>query len=150
MVVVDAAVIVDALLDLSVDARAVRDRLAVESLPWAAPELLDAEVMHVVRRRVLRGELSSSASASALADLGALAIERHSHRPLLQRAFALRDNATAYDALYIALAEVLEVPLLTRDAGASRRTWRYRAGRGDRAGRLAMAELEQLPGSGVC
>ena len=116
MVVVDAAVIVDALLDLSVDAGAVRDRLAVESLPWAAPELLDAEVMHVVRRRVLRGELSSSAGASALADLAALAIERHSHRPLLQRAFALRDNATAYDALYIALAEVLEVPLLTRDA----------------------------------
>jgi predicted nucleic acid-binding protein len=120
MVVVDAAIIVDFLLDLSADARFVRDRLREESLPWAAPELLDAEVAHVIRRRVLRGELSSSGGLTALADLTAMAIERHSHRPLLQRAFALRDNATVYDALYIALAEALEVPLLTRDAALAR------------------------------
>lgn len=115
MVVVDAAVIVDFLLDLAADAQAVRDRLARESLPWAAPELLDAEVAHVIRRRVLRGELSSSDAMAVLSDLTAMEIDRHSHRALLARAFALRDNATIYDALYLALAEALEVPLLTRD-----------------------------------
>jgi len=120
MIVVDAAVIVDLLLDLPADARSVRDRLGREGLPWAAPELMDAEVAHVIRRRVLRGQLSSSDAITALADLTVLEIERHSHRPLLARAFALRDNATIYDALYIALAEVLDVPLLTRDAALAR------------------------------
>ena len=115
MVVVDAAVIVDSLLDLSADAALVRERLRQESVPWAAPELLDAEVAHVIRRHVLRGELSSAGGLAALTDLSAMEIDRHSHRPLLARAFALRDNATIYDALYLALAEALEVPLLTRD-----------------------------------
>ena len=115
MVVVDAAVIVDSLLDLSADAALVRERLRQESVPWAAPELLAAEVAHVIRRHVLRGELSSAGGLAALTDLRAMEIDRHSHRPLLARAFALRDNATIYDALYLALAEALEVPLLTRD-----------------------------------
>ena len=47
-------------------------------------------------------------------------IERHSHLPLVQRAFELRDNATIYDALYLVLAEVLEVKLLTRDRALAR------------------------------
>jgi predicted nucleic acid-binding protein len=47
-------------------------------------------------------------------------IERHSHLPLVQRAFELRDNATIYDALYLTLAEILGATLLTRDAGLAR------------------------------
>jgi predicted nucleic acid-binding protein len=120
MVVVDAAIIVDALLDLSANAELLRRRLAREGSACAAPELMDAEVAHVVRRRVLRGDLSSAAGEAALADLVAIRIQRHSHLPLLQRAFQLRDNATIYDALYLALAEVLDATFLTRDRALAR------------------------------
>jgi predicted nucleic acid-binding protein len=81
---------------------------------------MDAEVAHVVRRHVLRGELASAAAEAALADLVTMRIERHSHLPLVQRAFELRDNATIYDALYLTLAEILGATLLTRDAGLAR------------------------------
>lgn len=120
MVVVDAAIVVDALLDISADAELLRRRLAQENSTCAAPELMDAEVAYVVRRRVLRGELSAAAGEAALADLMATRIQRHSHLPLLHRAFELRDNATIYDALYLALAEVLEATLLTRDRALAR------------------------------
>jgi predicted nucleic acid-binding protein len=120
VIVVDAAVIVDFLIDASATGEVVRDRLARERRPWAAPELMDAEVAHVVRRHVLRGELASETAEAALADLVTMRIERHSHLPLVQRAFELRDNATIYDALYLTLAEILGVTLLTRDAGLAR------------------------------
>jgi predicted nucleic acid-binding protein len=120
VIVVDAAVVVDFLIDASAAGEAVRERLAGERWPWAAPELMDAEVAHVVRRHVLRGELPSVAAEAALADLVTMRIERHSHLPLVQRAFELRDNATIYDALYLTLAEVLGATLLTRDAALAR------------------------------
>jgi predicted nucleic acid-binding protein len=120
VIVVDAAVIVDFLIDASAQGEVVRDRLARERWPWAAPELMDAEVAHVVRRHVLRGELAAVAAEAALADLVTMRIERHSHLPLVQRAFELRDNATIYDALYLSLAEILGTTLLTRDAGLAR------------------------------
>jgi predicted nucleic acid-binding protein len=120
VIVVDAAIVVDALLEVSADSQRVRDRLRRETVPWAAPELMDTEVAHLIRRQVLRGELPSAAGESALADLTTIPIERHSHVPLVQRAFELRDNATIYDALYLVLAEVLEVKLLTRDRALAR------------------------------
>jgi predicted nucleic acid-binding protein len=120
MIVVDAAIVIDVLLDISPDAGRVRDRLRREAVPWAAPELMDAEVAHVVRRHVLRGELASVTAEAALADLVTMPIERHFHLPLVQRAFELRDNATIYDVLYLTLAEVLGATLLTRDAGLAR------------------------------
>ena len=88
MIVVDAAIVVDALLEVSADSQWVRDRLRRETEPWAAPELMDAEVAHVIRRQVLRGELPSAAGESALADLTTMPIERHSHLPLVQRALS--------------------------------------------------------------
>ena len=100
MIVVDAAVVVDFLIDASAAGEAVRERLARERWPLAAPELMDAEVARVVRRHVLRGELAAAAAEAALADLVTMRIERYSHLPLVQRAFELRDNATIYDALY--------------------------------------------------
>jgi predicted nucleic acid-binding protein len=120
VIVVDAAVVVDFLIDASAAGEVVRERLARERWPWAAPELMDAEVAHVVRRHVLRGELASVAAEAALADLVTMRIERHSHLPLVQRAFELRDNATIYDALYLTLAEILGATLLTRDAALAR------------------------------
>jgi predicted nucleic acid-binding protein len=81
----------------------------------AAPHLIDAEVAHAIRRHVLRGLISLDRAEIALQDLMMLPVERYPHTRLLRRAFALRDNATIYDALYLALAEALDAPLLTRD-----------------------------------
>jgi predicted nucleic acid-binding protein len=114
-VVVDASIMVDAFLDIFPHGPAARHRLQVER-SFAAPHLLDAEVGHVVRHHVLRGFVSSAKALQALDDFLLLPIQRYPHAPLLRRAFALRDNATVYDALYLVLAEALDAPLLTRDA----------------------------------
>jgi predicted nucleic acid-binding protein len=81
----------------------------------AAPHLIDAEVAHAIRRHLLMGLISVDRAEIALQDLMVLPIERYPHTGLLPRAFSLRDNATIYDALYLALAEALEATLLTRD-----------------------------------
>lgn len=87
-----------------------------------APHLLDIEVAQVLRRWCARGLVTPERAADALSDLADLPLERHPHHLLWQRVWALRDNLTAYDAAYVALAELLGAPLLTRDrriAGAS-------------------------------
>lgn len=81
----------------------------------AAPHLIDAEVAHTIRRHLLMGLISVDRAEIALQDLMVLPIVRYPHTMLLPRAFSLRDNATIYDALYLALAEALEATLLTRD-----------------------------------
>ncbi|MGH6916678.1 MAG: type II toxin-antitoxin system VapC family toxin [Geminicoccaceae bacterium] len=81
----------------------------------AAPHLIDAEVAHAIRRHLLTGLISVDRAEIALQDLMVLPVERYPHTRLLRRAFALRDNATIYDALYLALAEALGTTLLTRD-----------------------------------
>ena len=120
MIVVDASIVVDLLLDRARPSRQVAARLAAEPSPLAAPYLIDAEVGHVLRRAVLRGELSAALALAALADLVALQIDRYDHASLMARAFELRNNASFYDALYVALAEVLGVTLLTRDRSLAR------------------------------
>ena len=81
---------------------------------WA-PHLVDAEKGHALRRTVIAGELSADAARAALDDLAELPIRRAGHRGLLQRAWALRENVTFYDGLYVALAERLDLPVLTLD-----------------------------------
>ena len=78
--------------------------------------VLDASVGQVLRRHVRRRELSATRAKVALGDLTALPLQRYPLLPLLARAFELRDRATVYDALYLALAERAGAPLLTRDA----------------------------------
>jgi predicted nucleic acid-binding protein len=112
--VVDASVIVDLILDMPPHAASIGERLRTEP-GLAAPHLLDAEVASVLRNRVLRGKLPSAGALTALADFVALPIERFPQTALLSRAFELRDNASVYDALYLALAEALDARLLTRD-----------------------------------
>ena len=82
----------------------------------AAPHLLDVEVLQVLRRLVRRGEVSAARAEQAIADLAAWPLARYEHSWLTSRIWSLRDNATAYDACYLALAEVLEARLVTCDA----------------------------------
>jgi predicted nucleic acid-binding protein len=118
VIVIDASVLVDLLLDARYQASRVSE--VVAGRPIAAPHLVDAEVGHALRRAVLRGSLPSAAASAALTDLGRLRLQRYPHTALLPRAFALRDNATIYDALYLALAETLRTRLLTRDKALAR------------------------------
>jgi predicted nucleic acid-binding protein len=114
MPVVDASVVVAYLA--GGEARGgVRQRLLSSGQPLWAPQLIDAEVGHVLRRAALAGELKAARGQSALADLAELPLRRSGHLGLLERAWSLRRNVSFYDALYVALAERLEMPLLTLD-----------------------------------
>lgn len=84
-----------------------------------APHLLDLEVAQVLRRYVRTREISALRGREGLDDYLDLRIDRHPTEPLLPRIWALRDNATAYDAAYLALAEALDAPLITADARLS-------------------------------
>ncbi|SNS07250.1 Predicted nucleic acid-binding protein, contains PIN domain [Geodermatophilus saharensis] len=118
MIVVDCAAVVDVLTGVEGSDR-LRARLAVEDLH--APALLDYEVVSALRHLVLRGSLSASRGAAALADFEDLALERWpALGALRRRAWTLRENVSAYDAAYVALAEALQCPLLTRDARLAR------------------------------
>ena len=113
-VVVDASVVLDLLLRGQSE-EALRARLSTALGHVAAPHLIDLEVAQVLRRFVLRGELAPARARTALEDFRALPLDRYAHGPLLERAFELRSNFTAYDAAYVALAESLEASLITRD-----------------------------------
>jgi predicted nucleic acid-binding protein len=80
-----------------------------------APHLLDAELAQALRRYVAVHGLSVSRAEEALQDLTDLRIRRYPHTPFLRRIWALRNNLTSYDALYVALAEALDAPLLSCD-----------------------------------
>jgi predicted nucleic acid-binding protein len=113
VIVVDASVVVDLVLArLPGD---VVDRLLGEEESVHAPHLLDVEVAQVLRRYVRSGQIGEARGAEAITDLGDLRTERHPHDPFLSRIWELRHNLTAYDAVYVALAEALAAPLLTRD-----------------------------------
>jgi predicted nucleic acid-binding protein len=93
----------------------VADRIADPAVGLHVPHLADIEVVQALRRYVQEGEIDSDAAAVALDDLRALDLQRHAHEPLLDRVWELRKNLTAYDAVYVALAEVLDSVLLTCD-----------------------------------
>lgn len=82
----------------------------------AAPDLLNAEILHVLRRYERRGVIDAQRSRQAIADLSDLPITRYPTMALLERAWTLRQNMTAYDAMYAALAQALGAPLVTTDA----------------------------------
>lgn len=114
MIVVDASVVVAALADDGADGDMARSRLRGERL--VAPHLIDIEVVSAWRRMATAGALDARRAELALDDLRALRLERIGHLRLLERCWALRDNLTAYDAAYVALAELLDVTLLTADS----------------------------------
>jgi predicted nucleic acid-binding protein len=82
----------------------------------AAPDLLNAEVLHVIRRYERRGIIDRERSRVALGDLLDLPVARYPTLPLLERAWGLRGALIGYDAMYVALAEALEGALVTFDA----------------------------------
>jgi predicted nucleic acid-binding protein len=86
----------------------------------AFPDLADVETLAVVRKRWLAGKLTAERCAEALQDLAALPFPRFPASGLLERAFELRHNVSAYDGMYVALAEQLDATLLTSDARLSR------------------------------
>jgi len=119
MIVLDASALVELLLG-SERGRAIARRIAEPSLGLHVPHLADVEVAQALRRFVGDGELDPVEAALALQDLRSLDLERHGHEPLLDRVWALRQNLTAYDAVYVALAEALDAKLLTCDGRLAR------------------------------
>jgi len=114
VIVVDASVLVHALLRTPL-AEAV-DRILFESgRTLHAPHLLDIEVAQVVRRYVAGGEIDAPRGRMMLEYLALLGLERYPHGFLLPRVWELRHTLTAYDAVYVALAEALDAPLVTGD-----------------------------------
>jgi predicted nucleic acid-binding protein len=114
VIVVDASALLEVLLRTAA-AEAVEKRLLDPRETLHAPHLLDVEVAQVIRRYAASGELDQERGRAALVDLGDFPVRRYPHGFLLLRVWELRNNLTAYDAVYVALAEALDAPLLTRD-----------------------------------
>jgi predicted nucleic acid-binding protein len=118
LIVVDAGVVATALTSDDDDGRRARSRLRDERL--TAPELLDLEVLSVLRRHTSSGQILLERASLAIADLAELPVVRVPHRPLLARCWELRHNLTPYDAAYVTLAESIDAVLLTTDARLAR------------------------------
>ena len=115
MIVLDASALLEFLLQTPLGAR-VEARLFRDKDEWHSPHLVDVEVTQGLRRLVRMGEISLDRAAEAIADLAGLDLHRHAHLDLLTRAWKLRENVTAYDAMYVVLAEALDATVVTCDA----------------------------------
>ncbi len=115
MIVLDASAAIDWLLQTAAGQR-IEQRIYSQHESLHAPHLLDLEVGQVLRRLVREGAVSAQRAEQAIEDLLDLRIARYPHLGLLPRIWQLRDNLSAYDAAYVALAENLGARLLTRDA----------------------------------
>lgn len=113
MLVVDASCLYEVVVD-GVASEVVRNRLTLDA-DHAAPHVVDVEVLSVIRRDHRGGVIDATAASQAVADLREWPGERFDHRLLLERAWDLRDNIRSWDALYVALAEVLGATLITCD-----------------------------------
>jgi predicted nucleic acid-binding protein len=113
VIVVDASAMIEVLLGTPIGDR-ILDRVTGLASRHA-PHLLDVEVAQVMRRFVSGKRMSPERARVAILDLGEFPLQRHPHWSLLERVFDLRANLTAYDAVYLALAESMSVPLITCD-----------------------------------
>jgi predicted nucleic acid-binding protein len=118
VIVIDASAAIEWVLQTSkgeqVEARIFRKRGGSTRLH--APHLIDVQVAQALRKHVAKGRLSEGRGLSALQDFLDIPVLRYPHDVLLPRVWELRQNLTAYDAVYVALAEALDAPLLTCDA----------------------------------
>ena len=115
MIVVDASALLHSLLRTPV-ANAIDALLLDSGRTLHAPHLIDVEAAQVIRRYAAAREIEPERGREALANLAAFPLQRYPHGDLLPRIWELRDNFTVYDAAYVALAEMLDAALLTRDA----------------------------------
>ncbi len=119
MTVIDASAVLELLLRTPA-AATVENRLFGAGETLHAPHLIDIEVAQVLRRYAGRGDVGAVRCRAALSDLIDLPLTRYPHDFLLPRVWEMRGNLTAYDAVYVALAEALDAPLLTRDRRLAR------------------------------
>lgn len=119
MIVLDASVVVELVTNGSL-ADSLRRDLATRSDSFLIPHLLDVEVASAFRKLSAVQGIDSHRSEQLLAELAALPAERYSHLPLLRRMWELRHNFTAYDAVYISLAEATDAILYTTDTKLSK------------------------------
>ena len=115
MIVLDASAVLEVLLRTS-SAAVLEERIFAAGDSLHVPHLLDIEVVQVLRRYCATGEIDGGRGEQAILDLTDLPLTRYPHDILLPRVWELRHNLTAYDAVYVALAEALDAPLITRDA----------------------------------
>ena len=115
---VDAAVVVAALVDNGPAGQWAELQLLAEEL--VAPHFMPVEVANILRRSAMAGDISSDVASIAHEDLLALSVELFPDQPFAARVWELRDNLTAYDAWYVAVAESLNAPLATLDMRLSR------------------------------
>jgi predicted nucleic acid-binding protein len=115
VIVLDASALLEFLLQTPLGTR-VEARLFRGQDELHSPHLIDVEVVQGLRRLVRAGEVSADRAADAIEDLVDLDLHRHAHLDLVARAWKLRQNITAYDAVYVALAEALAAPMVTCDA----------------------------------
>lgn len=114
MIVPDASVVVNALLDSGRDGALAREVLMATE-ERHGPHLLDVEVTSALRRWVNAGRLTPQEATAAIADLRDLDVVRHGHAMLLEQAITLPDSVSTYDAMYVALADLLGAELVTAD-----------------------------------
>jgi predicted nucleic acid-binding protein len=114
VIVVDASAILELLLQTPLGTR-VEARLFRGTEEFHSPHLIDVEVTQALRRLVRSNQVAPARAAEAIADLADFDLHRHAHLDLLARAWQLRGNVTAYDAMYVALAEALDATVVTCD-----------------------------------
>jgi predicted nucleic acid-binding protein len=114
VLVVDSSAVLEALAARD-PAPELVERLAADG-DLHAPHLIDTAILHALRRLLRRGQISAERAHDARTDFAELTLVRYPHEPLNDRVWELRENLTAYDATFVALAEALDVPLVTCDA----------------------------------
>ena len=114
MIVLDASALVEVILRTPIGS-AIEQRIISSAETLHAPHLIDIETTHVLRRYVAKGSIDAKRGREAIDDVASLSLRRYGHAGLLPRVWEMRNNLTAYDAVYVALAQVLNAPLLTCD-----------------------------------
>ena len=116
----DASAAVAMFLNLGPAAGNIRLRVSLPDESLHVPHLFDVEVLHVLRRHSLTGALAGDRARLALDRFESARLSRYPHVAFLDRIWELKDNLSAYDAAYVALAETLNAPLVTTDARLAR------------------------------
>ncbi|HAH09013.1 MAG TPA: VapC toxin family PIN domain ribonuclease [Alphaproteobacteria bacterium] len=124
MIVIDASAVLELILKTE-SANRIRDRIFQPEISLLAPHVIDLEVLQVLRRFMLAKTLTEAAAQNSLDLWFTMRVVRYAHQPLARRIFWLRQNFTAYDAAYIALAEANSAPLVTHDAKLARATGHF-------------------------